>query len=121
MIISEIEYHVLLPFIDGDPITPAMEADMMPAVREQLELFKASLCELDREPDYLYFRFSASPEHTPAGQVEAVKDCITKLLLERSDMEGYKEIFMPQMYISSGAKPDEEITEDFLRLCRDGV
>lgn len=122
MIISDIDYHlILLTYIDEE-FKPGMKKDLEVIIPDVLREFKGSVEKLKISPDQIYLHFTAGPDAAPTDIVRTLnRHCTTRLTRMHEKLEHFDNIFREDYYIKSGSRPTRSQINDFISIAISGV
>lgn len=123
MILSSIDYHLVMLTRVAEHFEPRMKSDLaaiMPDVMAQF--FGGTIKSVNIRPDRIYLHFSAPPEHSPKDIADTLaRQCTIRLARVYKKLEGFSSIFRDDFYLKSGAKPKRKQIEDFICIVKTGI
>lgn len=122
MIISEVEYHlVLLPTI-STLFNEKTKSDLFIIIPDVLLQFKGGVKKMTASRDEVQVNFSSSPDVSPKEIAETlVSETSTRLTRVNPELASYKSVFRDSYLIKTGAKPTRAQVKDFIHLSINGL
>ncbi len=122
MIMSDIEYHlVLLPSIT-EVFLEKMKSDLALIIPDVLLEFKAGVKMLQISPEQVYIHFSASPDAAPKHIAETLMhETSTRLVRVNKTLSSFNSVFRSDYFIKTGKRPSKTQIKDFISLCITGI
>jgi len=122
MVISEIEYHLVLVFSINRTPTGKMKNDLSIIIPDIILELKGTQKRLKVHPDYLYLHFSSSADQSPIDLAKSIiRFASTRLIRLNKELQGYDLIFNENIYIKSGSRPKKSQIDDFMEISSSGL
>lgn len=122
MVISEIEYHLVLLSCLQDDFDRKMKKDFTVIFPDLLLEFSGTVKKLSVLADYVYLHFTTSPDSAPSDVVRTLRRLASTRLIRVNDkLIGFNEIFKEDYYMKSGSKPTKKKINDFISIVKSGV
>ncbi len=123
MIISEIDYHlVLLPIIE-DYFDRKIKTDLSIIIPDLIGIeFRGSVKNLKIKKDEIWIHFTASPEFSPSDIAQRIiREGSVRLVRINDKLIGFKLVFREDFYMKSGNKPTRARINDFISVVIGGI
>jgi hypothetical protein len=122
MIISDVEYHlVLLPTISAS-FNDKIKSDLYIIIPDALLQFRGGVKKLTVAREEVYVHFSSSPTASPKEMAETlIAETSFRLKRVNPELESYKSAFRDSYFIKTGAKPTRAQVKDFMHLSINGL
>lgn len=121
-IISDIDYHFILPLSIEEFFTPKMKSDLALIVPDVLLQHRAGVKRLDVAKSRMYLHISAPPDQPPKKIAEEMMwETSLRLIRVNDDLKGFISVFDGRMFIKTGAKPTKKQIDDFVTISNTGI
>jgi hypothetical protein len=122
MILSDMEYHLVLLPVIGPDYCDKIKSDLSIIIPDVLLQFKGAVKKLAVAREQVYVHFSASPDASPKEMAETlVWEVSLRLKRVNTELAGYKSVFRDTYFIKTGAKPTKTQVKDFIGISITGV
>lgn len=122
MIISDIDYHFVLPLKIEDLFTPKMKSDFALIIPDALLEHRAGVKRLEVAKNRIYLHISAPPDLPPKKIAEDLMfETSLRLIRVNKELNGFISVFGDRFFIKTGAKPTKKQIDDFIMLSNDGI
>ena len=121
MIISEIEYHMII-LANGVSFNSGMKSDLNIIIPDIMLDFKGTVKKLTVKADRIHIHFTCAPDHSPKEIAENLTlDTSRRLARRHEKLKGYGNLFRKDCYFKSGKKPTGRQIDDFIEIIRKGI
>lgn len=122
MIISDIDYHFVLPLSIEEFFTPKMKSDFALIVPDVLLQHRAGVKRLDVTKNRIYLHINAPPDQAPKKIAEEmIWETSLRLIRVNDELKGFVNVFDGRMFIKTGAKPTKKQMGDFVTISNNGI
>ncbi|MDH5542318.1 MAG: transposase [Nitrospinota bacterium] len=119
MVVSEIEYQIVLLFCIEEYFEPEMEDELSIIVPDVISEYNGSVLEMKVNRDYLYVHFRSSPDHSPSEVARGLALLTSARLINlHNGLKGYETVFRPDFCVKTGEKMGEYEIEDFMAIAK---
>ena len=122
MIISDMEYHIVLLPVLGSNYGDKIKSDLSIIIPDVLLQFKGGVKKLTIARGQVYVHFSSSPDASPKEMAQTIIwETSERLKRVNPELGGYKSVFRNTYFIKTGARPNKTQVKDFISLSVSGV
>lgn len=122
MVISEIDYHLVLLLSIEDFFEPKMKSDLALIIPDALVEHRATVKRLDIAKNRIHLHITAPPDAAPKKIVEDLMWQVSlRLIRVNPTLKGFSKIFLDSFFIKSGAKPTKAQVDNFVTLINSGI
>ncbi|MBI3582306.1 MAG: hypothetical protein HY098_09605 [Nitrospinae bacterium] len=122
MILSDMEYHLVLLPVIGSHYSDKIKSDLSIIIPDVLLQFNGGVKKLTVARDEVYVHFSSSPDASPREIAKTlIWDVSLRLKRVNKELVGYKSVFRDACFIKTGAKPTTARVRDFISISIHGV
>ncbi len=122
MIISDIDYHLVLPLSIEEFFTAKMKSDLSLIIPDVLLQYRAGVKRLEATKSRVYLHISAPPDQAPKKIAEDMMwEASLRLIRVNEQLKGFVSVFDGRMFIKSGAKPSKKQISDFVTISNSGI
>ncbi len=122
MILSDVEYHLVLLPIIGPDYCDKIKSDLSIIIPDAFLQFKGAVKKLTVSRDQVYVHFSSSPDASPKEMAQTlIHEVSLRLKRVNTELAGYKSVFRDTYFIKTGAKPTKTQVKDFISISITGV
>ncbi len=122
MIISDIDYHFVLPLSIEEFFTSKMKNDLALIIPDVLLQYRAGVKRLEAAKSRVYLHISAPPDQAPKKIAEDLMwETSLRLIRVNDGLKGFVSVFDGRMFIKSGAKPGRKQIDDFVTISNAGI
>jgi len=119
MVVSEIEYQIVLLFCIEEYFESEMEDELSIIVPDVISEYNGSVLDMKVSQDYLYAHFRASPDHSPSEIARGLALLASARLINlHSGLKGYETVFRPDFSVKTGGKMGIDEIEDFITIAK---
>lgn len=121
-IISDIDYHFILPLSIDEVFTPKMKSDFALIIPDVLLQHRAGVKRLDVLKNRILLHISAPPDQPPKQIAEDLMwETSLRLIRVNDGLKGFVSVFDGRMFIKTGAKPTKKQIDDFVTISNTGI
>ena len=122
MIISDIDYHFILPLCIEEFFVPKMKSDLALIIPDVLLQYRAGVKRLDVAKNRIYLHISAPPDQPPKKIAEDMMwETSLRLIRVNEELKGFVSVFDGRMFIKTGLKPAKKQIDDFVTISNAGI
>ncbi|MBI3794093.1 MAG: transposase [Nitrospinae bacterium] len=122
MIISDVEYHLVLLPSAGLVPDDKIKSDLAIIIPDVLLQYRGGVKLLAITRDHVHVHFSSSPDVAPKEMADTlIRETSVRLVRVNEKLKGYDRVFLDTFLVKTGAKPTKGQIRDFIQISITGV